>query len=165
MEKKNQCGICTKEFTEKKNLNQHIRQVHSVDRPHECEVFGKSLTRKQNRVLHCRNCPISSGGKVTKEFQQAVENLQFTPFLRSSSFNKQCTWWEIKFSKQSYYIDTKLLLHKSVHSMKKAIQEQLRTKAPRKKFVISIEVISQQGNDPSIKTHPPVWFRGSPYLA
>ena len=68
MEEKNQCGICTKEFTERKNLNQHIRQVHSVDKPHECEVCGKRFTRKQHRDLHRRNCLISSGGNVKKEF-------------------------------------------------------------------------------------------------
>ena len=49
--------------------------------------------------------------------------------------------------------------------MKKTIQEQLRTKAPRMRFVMSVKVIFQQGSDPGIKKHPPVWFRGSPYLA
>ena len=165
MEEKNQCDICMKEFTKKYNLNQHIRQVHQLDKPHECEVCGKRFTRKQHRDLHRRNCPITSGGKVTKEFQQAVEDPQFTPVLRSSSFNKHFTWWEIKFPKQSYYIDTKLLLKKSIHSMKTPIQEQLRTKDPRMKFVMSVEVTFQQGSDPSIKTNPPVWFHGSPYLA
>ena len=125
----------------------------------------KAFTRKQHRDLHLRNCPISSGGKVTKQLKQAVKNLQFTPVLRSSSFQKHFTWWEIKFPKQSYYINTKLLLKKSVHSMKKPIQEQLRTKDPRMKFVMSVEVIFQQGIDPRIKTIPSVWFHGSPYIA
>ena len=33
------------------------------------------------------------------------------------------------------------------------------------KFVMSVEVIFQQGSDPSIKTIPSVWFHGSPYVA
>ncbi len=70
MEEKNQCDICTKEFTEKYNLNQHIKQVNQLDKPHECEVCGKRFTRKQHPDLHRRNCPISSGGKVTKKLSK-----------------------------------------------------------------------------------------------
>ena len=49
--------------------------------------------------------------------------------------------------------------------MKTTMQEQLNTEEPRMKFVMYVEVIFQQGSDPSIKTIPPVWFRGSPYVA
>ena len=49
--------------------------------------------------------------------------------------------------------------------MIKPIQDQLEAKEPRMKFVMSIEVIFQQGSDPSIKTKPTVWFHSSPYIA
>ena len=154
-----------KEFTEKYNLDRHIKQVHQDNKLYECEVCGKRFARKNHRDYHLRICPISSGGKVTKEFNQTVEDLQFTPVLRSSAFEKAITWWEIKFPKQSYYIEPTLLLEKAIRSMKKTIQEELNTREPRMKFVMSVEVVFQQGSDPSIKTIPPVWFHGSPYIA
>ena len=116
---KNQCNICTKEFTGKFNLDQHIRQVHQDNKPHECEVCGKRFARKSHHDYHLRICPVSSGGEVKKEFIQYVEDLQFTPVLRSSAFERAITWWEIKFPKQSYYIEPKILLEKAIHSMKK----------------------------------------------
>ena len=78
---------------------------------------------------------------MRKEFIQYVEDLQFTPVLRSSAFERAITWWEIKFPKQSHYIEPKLLLEKAIHSMKKRIQEELDTREPRMKFVMSVEVV------------------------
>ena len=78
---KNQCNICTKELTGKFNLDQHIRQVHQDNKPHECEVCGKRFARKSHHDYHLRICAVSSGGEVKKEFIQYVEDLQFTPVL------------------------------------------------------------------------------------
>ena len=119
---KNQCDICTKEFTEKYNLDQHKRQIHQDYKPYECENCGKRFIRKKYRNYYLRICPISSGGGVTKEFNQYVKDLQFTPVLRSSAFERAITWWEIKFPDQSYYIKPDLLLKESLHAMKKTIQ-------------------------------------------
>ena len=45
-----QCEHCEKVFTLKKNLNQHVSDVHAKEKKHECELCCKTFAR--NMKLH-----------------------------------------------------------------------------------------------------------------
>ncbi|KAK7093429.1 hypothetical protein V1264_007188 [Littorina saxatilis] len=48
----NQCQQCLKRFTARYNLRQHQRQVHQQDRPHLCEICGKTFARLLDLLRH-----------------------------------------------------------------------------------------------------------------
>lgn len=52
-ESPHKCGLCTKSFTRKEHLTNHIRQ-HTGESPHRCHFCAKSFTRKEHLVNHVR---------------------------------------------------------------------------------------------------------------
>ena len=50
------CQSCKKEFSLKKNLHQHIRQVHEQQKKYECGICQKTFSRKYHKNMHLRTC-------------------------------------------------------------------------------------------------------------
>ena len=53
---RHKCEVCGRKFTQKSNLTQHLRTVHSAGNPtYKCKICGKQFNEKRNLVLHLRN--------------------------------------------------------------------------------------------------------------
>ena len=51
-----QCKICNKIFKQKKNLNQHTRNVHENTDKFECQKCGKTYAHKRSLDKHVKKC-------------------------------------------------------------------------------------------------------------
>lgn len=56
-EKPYSCEQCKASFSEKSNLNRHIR-IHGTDRPYKCEICGKGINIILSLVLLYQQCYI-----------------------------------------------------------------------------------------------------------
>lgn len=57
------CDFCSKTFTRKEHLLNHVRQ-HTGESPHRCGFCNKSFTRKEHLVNHIRQHTGESGWQM-----------------------------------------------------------------------------------------------------
>lgn len=57
------CDFCSKTFTRKEHLLNHVRQ-HTGESPHRCGFCSKSFTRKEHLVNHIRQHTGESGWQM-----------------------------------------------------------------------------------------------------
>ena len=53
MEKAYKCGVCGKEFVQKRNFNKHTK-IHTAVKSHTCNVCGKAFTQKSTCDRHTK---------------------------------------------------------------------------------------------------------------
>ena len=158
------CEKCSKVFTLKKNLRQHIKIVHEKQKLHECGLCQKKFGRKQHKELHLRTCSRNvQGGKLQGKSYKAIPNLKFSPILRHSSFGGIAADWIIHFPDDYKLVDPTVLLQTSTKSMKEIITKHLYDHTKRLKFTMSIHVVFEQATDSEVKTSPPVVLTTDPY--
>ena len=57
------CPVCERAFKSRPNMNRHIVEIHSLDRPCKCEVCGKRFSRKDHMKRHSRTHRANSAGR------------------------------------------------------------------------------------------------------
>ena len=167
-EMKHTCDQCLKEFSRRKNLKRHIRDVHDMKASHRCGICSKKFKRRQHKELHLRTCSLTlgQGVPVPKKKKKSIvaRKLRFTPFIRSSSFGGLATDWSIIYPDEYRYCDPFLQLKSSIKAMKGPIERQLYAKTMKLKYVLSIHVVFEKACEPDVKTVPSVVFRTDPDL-
>ena len=48
------CQVCYKIFTQKSDLNRHIKSVHQGEKPYPCADCGKDFSQKVHLIQHMR---------------------------------------------------------------------------------------------------------------
>ena len=69
------CDVCQKSFTSRRNMLQHIREIHDKNTKHTCKQCSRVFFRKSNLTRHLKACkgkqPSSSTGRVLKRKQSS----------------------------------------------------------------------------------------------
>ena len=156
------CEQCPKVFTMKKNLDQHIRNVHEDYKPHQCGICQKRFSRKQNKELHLKTCAMSISLPKVKKTTKIVPDIKFFPVRISSSFNGIATEWIIIYPNDYRSVDPIVLLQSSVKAMKDIILKQLHEQTKKLKFTMSIHVVFAKAINLEVKTIPSVVLTTSP---
>ena len=87
---RHECEVCGRKFTDKRNLREHLRTVHSADGPrYECDVCGKKFTHKRNLSRHLGSVhsvdgPSHECGVCGKKFTQKGSLSQHLRTVHSS---------------------------------------------------------------------------------
>ena len=164
MENEWKCEQCRKAFTEKRNLTQHIKDVHEKQKLHECEICQKQFTRKNNKELHLNSCSRKRNRQDTLQERtyKTANNLTFNIVLRKTAFGGCFADWIIVYPQNYYFIEPIVLLKASVKSMKNILLNHLR-EHNQFKFRMVIHVNFIKASDPEVKTVPPVVLTTTPY--
>ena len=51
-----ECSICTKTFSNQRNLNRHNQEIHRMHENQVCSKCGKNLSRKEKLEEHEETC-------------------------------------------------------------------------------------------------------------
>ena len=124
------CQQCSKEFTAKKNLNAHIREVHKAEKTHGCGICGKRFARKSHKTMHLRTCSRNFSSSVAaaapdRRGKKVVVDPHFTPTLCRSAFGGCFADWKIGFPRDYDLVDPVYLLSTSTAAMGDTITEHL----------------------------------------
>lgn len=158
------CEKCSKTFTAKKNLYQHVRVVHEEQKLHKCGICQKTFARKSHKEMHLKTCSMKvNGGALSVKTYKDVPNLQFSPVRRKSAFGGCFADWKIHFPEDYNLVAPITLLSAAVKAMKDIIYKHLYEHTKTLKFTMSIHVVFEQAKDPEVKTVPPVVLTTSPY--
>ena len=158
------CEKCTKVFTMKKNLNQHIRSVHEEQKLHECGICQKKFARKQHKELHLKTCSMKvQGGMLRSKSYKPIANLKFSPMQGKTAFGGVFADWMIEYPDDYRLVDPIVLLRESVQAMKDIILDHNKKHTKRLKFTMSIHVVFEYASDPEVKTEPSVVLTTAPF--
>ncbi|XP_049883363.1 zinc finger protein 354B-like [Pectinophora gossypiella] len=99
------CNACDKTFLKRRDLWNHTKKFHLMDRPHECDVCGKNyfsnyelkkhmVTHTGIRAYQCAICLKSYGRKFTlREHMRIHENdRRFKCEACGQAFVQKCSW-------------------------------------------------------------------------
>ena len=156
------CGHCPKNFTERRNLTRHVKDIHEKRKLYQCGICSKTFTRRQNKELHVKTCACEFGSERTKKSRISLPVIKFYPKLLDSVFNGIMTTWRITYHADVFACDYFMLLKESTKAMKDIILKQLHEKTKILKFTMSVHVVFEKGCDPEIRTVPSVVLTTDP---
>ena len=157
------CEECDKVFDVKKNLNRHVREVHTDEKKHQCKYCHKQFARKQNYELHSKTCHLTVGCGLPSIKQSCIKPKHVglePPVLLKSAFKGVMEQWIIDVPGKG----TDLLgsLKTSAKAMKATIRKHLHKHGPALKYYLAVHVVFYKPSHPDVTTDPPAVLQTHP---
>ena len=158
-----QCEQCEKHFTQKKNLNQHVREVHTETKNHECAYCHKQFARKQNYELHVKTCERTVGLGLPSIQQSCIrpKNYGLEVTLLKSALKGVAQVWSVNVP-GNHAVEALESLQTSAKAMKAIIRKYMYKHGSNLKYYLAIHVVYYKPTNPHIVTDPPVVHQTQP---
>ena len=154
------CKVCSRTFTEKRNLTRHAH-IHQKEKRFGCGICSKTFNRKEHATRHEKNCKgekqlptTSSGSGVKRKMTTLTKASDFKIVVANTAFSKAVVTYELSYP-DNEGMEFISLVKNSTSAMKSYI-ENYRDEHTSLKFNMSIHVNFVKAVDASIVTDPPV---------
>ncbi|XP_055544843.1 zinc finger protein 665-like isoform X2 [Wyeomyia smithii] len=94
------CPQCSSVFATPSIVKQHIREVHTTERSHTCQICGVTYKHRKSLRLHLRNHQKRNCPDCGKVFSSVYAMMTHRKIHAQDHFQYKCTFCERKFEKE-----------------------------------------------------------------